>query len=176
MVLIVASFPSIEPDEANILILGSMPGVASLDAQQYYAHPRNAFWPIMGSLFNFDSNAPYAQKVAALQAANVAVWDVLASCYRPGSLDAAIDPASTVPNDFSALFARHPALHRVFCNGATAEQLFRRHVLPGIDRQLSLSRLPSTSPAHAALSLDAKTTLWRSAILGDNASNADHLC
>lgn len=176
VVLIVASFPPLEPDKAKILILGSMPGVASLTAQQYYAHPRNAFWPIMAALFNFSPNAPYAEKVSKLMAAKVAVWDVLATCYRPGSLDSAIDPTSTVPNNFAAFFARQPYLTRIFFNGAAAEQAFRRQVLPHLPHALPFTRLPSTSPAHAALSLAEKTAQWSTAILGENPIDTDLLC
>ncbi len=90
----VQSFPPIAAPGARLLILGSMPGAASLAAGQYYAHPRNAFWPILAALCHFPADAPYAARVAALQAAGVAVWDVLQSCVRPGSLDTAIERSS----------------------------------------------------------------------------------
>lgn len=106
----VISFPPIENPSAQILILGSMPGVLSLQANQYYAHPRNAFWPIMGTLFNFDGAAPYAARVEALKAADIALWDVLHSCVRSGSLDSAILKGSRVANDFAAFFETHTAI------------------------------------------------------------------
>ena len=156
------SFPPIEPKSARILILGSMPGVASLKAQQYYAHPRNAFWPIMGELFGAHPELPYHERVRLLKAQGVAVWDVLASCVRPGSLDADIDENSVLVNDFETMFARHPQLKAVFFNGAKAEQSFLRHVVTRVDySHLQLTRLPSTSPAHAAMSLSEKVQTWK---------------
>lgn len=158
----VFGFPPISAPHARLLVLGSMPGAASLAAGQYYAHPRNAFWPIMGALYGFDPRAAYAERVARLQAAGVAVWDVLASCVRPGSLDSAIDAASVVPNDFRAFLAAHPGIRRIYFNGAAAEAAWRRHVLPqGVWADLPALRLPSTSPAHAALDLVRKTEAWR---------------
>ncbi|NQD37055.1 DNA-deoxyinosine glycosylase [Permianibacter sp. IMCC34836] len=159
----IESFSAIETPHARVLILGTMPGVASLQAQQYYAHPRNAFWPIMATLLEFDVALPYPQRVAALQAGRIAVWDVLASCERPGSLDSAIARASEVPNDFPALFRQCRHLRAVACNGGTAFTLFRRHVLPVVDMTgIALLQLPSTSPAHAGKSLAAKLKAWSS--------------
>lgn len=158
----VCSFAPIAAPDARLLILGSMPGRASLDAGQYYAHPRNAFWPVMGALFDFAPAAPYGERVAALQAAGVAVWDVLQSCVRPGSLDSAIRADSMVPNDFRAFLAAHPRIACIFFNGSAAADCYRRHVLPlGAWAALPARRLPSTSPAHAALDLAAKLAAWR---------------
>ncbi len=163
----IQGFPPICRGDARVLVLGSMPGIASLRAQQYYAHPRNAFWPIMASLFGFDAAAPYAQRVAALLEHRVAVWDVLALCERPGSLDADIDAESIEVNDFAELFARLPDLSRVCCNGAKAHELFRRRVLPHriTASQLELVQLPSTSPAHAGMTLEHKRRIWRQRLL-----------
>jgi double-stranded uracil-DNA glycosylase len=154
--------PICRPD-ARVLVLGSMPGAASLRAQQYYGHPRNAFWPIMGALFGFDAAAPYAQRVQALLAHRVAVWDVLASCERAGSLDADIEAASVAVNDFAGFLGRHTQLRRVCFNGATAQAMFRRHVLPSLAVPLpfDMLRLPSTSPAHAGMALADKLRAWR---------------
>ena len=158
----VHSFPPIEPPQARVLILGSMPGVASLNARQYYAHPRNAFWPIMSALFGASPELPYQERVAILQAQGIAVWDVLASCERPGSLDSAISTTSMIPNNFGEFMARHSHVRHLFFNGGTAEQSFRRHVLHQLDAdRLVLQRLPSTSPAHAALSMAQKLEAWR---------------
>ncbi|PTD97721.1 DNA-deoxyinosine glycosylase [Pseudothauera lacus] len=155
-------FPPIATAQARILILGSMPGQASLKAGEYYAHPRNAFWPIMGELLGFAAQADYGTRVAALDAAGVAVWDVLSSCVRPGSLDADIDTATMVANDFRAFFAVHPRIRRLYFNGAAAAASYRRSVLPqGEWADYPALRLPSTSPAHAGLSLAAKIAAWR---------------
>lgn len=149
---------------ARVLVLGTMPGVASLAANRYYAHPRNAFWPIAAALLDFDVALPYEARIAALNAAGVALWDVLAACERPGSLDAAIAAKSAQPNDFSGFLAAHPSVFRVCFNGGSAQALFRRHVLPGlagIGRDLEYVALPSTSPAHAAMPYAAKLQAWR---------------
>ncbi len=161
----IESFPPIADENARVLIVGSIPGKASLEAGQYYAHPRNQFWPIMTELLLGVSVTDYAAKVRMLLEADIALWDVMKSCYRPGSLDAAIAKESIIPNDFKAFFDSHPRITRVFFNGATSEQAFRRLVLPELDNgELTLQRLPSTSPAHAALSYRQKLDSWRSVI------------
>jgi hypoxanthine-DNA glycosylase len=162
----VASFPPIAATDANVLVLGTMPGVASLRAQQYYAHPRNTFWPILARLLGFDAGAAYAERVERVIAARIAVWDVLESCLRPGSLDSEIDEATAIPNDFRAFFHMHPGIQRICFNGAKAEALFRKRVSPYlIAAPKELVRLPSTSPANASLSLEQKACVWRDALL-----------
>jgi hypoxanthine-DNA glycosylase len=165
----VCSFAPISRADARVLVLGSMPGVASLVAGQYYAHGRNSFWPIMASLLGFDPALPYIKRVSALQVARVAVWDVLQSCTRPGSLDSAIERNSEVANDFPAFFCRHPEIADVFFNGGAAEAAFRRHVLPALPalqgRSLMMMRLPSTSPANASFSFERKLAAWQSLLL-----------
>lgn len=159
----VQGFPPIADRDAERLILGSMPGRVSLAQARYYAHPRNAFWPILGALLGFDPQIGYVQRCRRLRDAHIALWDVLATCHRPGSLDSSIDRASLVVNDFGAFFASHPRIRRLYFNGAAAEQLFRRYVLPQLaaaDR-LTLERLPSTSPANASYSLERKLEAWR---------------
>lgn len=164
----IQSFPPIAGPNARILILGSIPGKASLDAGEYYAHPRNQFWPIIAALLQCGPLADYPSKISALLDANIAVWDVMQSCYRPGSLDSAIDKNSVVANNFPGFLADHPRIRRIFFNGATAEQAFRRLVLPNLlNPKLQLQRLPSTSPAHAALSLQQKLQYW-SAVTEDS--------
>lgn len=161
----VHSFVPVARSDARILILGSMPGVASLTAGQYYAHGHNAFWPIMGALFGFDAAMPYGQRVEALQAARVAVWDVLKSCVRQGSLDTAIDRESEVANDFPAFLREHPEITHLFFNGAAAEAAFRRHVHHLLaPSALTMARLPSSSPANASFSFERKLAAWQSAI------------
>lgn len=141
-----------------------MPGVASLRAGQYYAHPRNLFWRILGELVGLDPGLPYDCRTGALSAAGIALWDVLKSCARAGSLDSAIEKDSVVPNDFATFFARHPHVRRVYFNGSTAERSYRRWVLPRLPPTagpLLYARLPSTSPAHAALAFEEKLAAWR---------------
>ena len=159
---VIHSFPPIANARATRLILGSMPGAASLAAGQYYAHRANAFWPIMGELLGFAPGASYSQRVTALLNARIAVWDVLQCCERPGSLDSAILRESEVANDFAAFFAQHPLISEVFFNGAAAEACFARHVSHVCGRSsLKLTRLPSTSPAHAAMRYEQKRDAWR---------------
>lgn len=158
----VCSFAPIENRSARVLVLGSMPGAASLLAARYYAYPHNAFWPIMGELFGAGPAVSYEKRILILKRAGLALWDVMASCIRDGSLDSDIDEASIVPNDFPAFFDVHPRVKHVFFNGAKAEICFQRYVRPHLaDRGLHFTRLPSTSPAHASLSFPRKLKAWR---------------
>lgn len=162
----VQGFPPLAEAGARVLILGSMPGTASLSADAYYAHPRNLFWPFMGSILGFDPAATYAARCAALGASGIALWDVLKECVRAGSLDSAILPTSVVPNDINGLLARCPHIRTILFNGSAADQMFRRHVLPGLagSSAYRLVRLPSTSPAHASQSGAAKLAVWSAEI------------
>ncbi len=158
------AFPPIVAPDARLLILGSMPGEASLRQQQYYGHPRNAFWPIMGALLGIPPQADYDARCAALTAHRIALWDVIAACARPGSLDQAIRPETVRVNDFAAFFALAPAIDHLLFNGGTAEREYRRRVLPTLperDRQMTMQRLPSTSPANAGLRFEQKLAAWR---------------
>jgi TDG/mug DNA glycosylase family protein len=160
----VHSFAPLCGSRPRILILGSMPGRASLLAQQYYAHPRNAFWPIIESLFGIDRSLDYPARCALLVERGVAVWDVLKTCTRTSSLDSDIDPDSIVANDFASFLGRHGSIRHLYFNGAMAEQSYRRHVLPALgsaSAAIPRQRLPSTSPANASYSFDRKLALWR---------------
>lgn len=161
---LIYSFDPIAAEDAEILILGSMPGQASLDAGQYYAHPRNAFWPIMAKLLGFDASLSYAGKIQALQAAKIALWDVLRCCARQGSADARIESERLAANDLPRFLGTHLRIKRVFFNGSMAESCYKRHVQPQIDRDLAYLRLPSTSPAHASMPFADKLEAWRAVV------------
>lgn len=163
----------------RVLVLGSMPGVASLTQQAYYAHPQNAFWPIMAALidpadpsqvFDFDNaTTDFSLRYQKLKQHQIGLWDVLAACERPGSLDSAIKADSIEINDIAGLLARHPECEALVLNGQKAASLFKRHLYrsnPARFSGVSMVELPSTSPAHARLSLQDKITVWR-----DNLSN-----
>ena len=168
MTVIHSFLPVIKPG-ANILILGSMPGKQSLQVDQYYAHPRNTFWRIFCNLFNIDEKLilgvdKYKEKIARLEEANIALWDVLQSCTRESSLDADIIESSVIANDFSTFFNTHQSIRHIYFNGAKAEQLYKRHVIPTLSdqqSQLPMTRLPSTSPAYAAMCFQEKMQEWR---------------
>ncbi len=186
-----------------------MPSRESLAQQRYYAHSRNAFWPIITELLEIGARDPesrfpapaygerrlrstecnerstllvplaaldlpnqgrrvtcgsYEQCVSEVRRRDYAIWDVLKACFRSGSLDSAIDERSIVTNDFQDFYGHHPLIERVFFNGAKAESMYLKHVLPGLDgpaASLGLKRLPSTSPAHAGMSLEQKKEAWR---------------
>jgi len=159
-------FPPIESPAASILILGSMPGKESLWAGQYYAHQRNAFWPIMGELVGAAPVLPYEQRIKKLKFAGIALWDVLASCTRHSSMDADIEADSICPNDFASFFLKHPQVTHIFFNGTMAEQCFHKHVQPLLEpllenRPLLYQRLPSTSPANASIRYEQKLKAWK---------------
>jgi hypoxanthine-DNA glycosylase len=154
------SFPPVVSQNSRVLILGSMPGEVSLKARQYYAHPRNAFWHVMGELFGAGFLLPYQERLGVLETKGIALWDSLRACTRPGSLDSAIRDEE--PNDFAKLFGSYPNITHVFFNGAKSEAAFRRYVLPTLDDpKHAFTRLPSTSPAHAGMTFDRKVEHWR---------------
>ncbi len=159
-------FPPIADRRARVLVLGSMPGEASLAANEYYAFRHNQFWRIAGEICGIAPDAPYARRAAALKRRRIALWDVVASCVRPGSLDASIREDSIRVNDFARFLSAHPGIRRVCFNGRKAEAAWRRHVLPALPatRKLEYRLLPSTSPAHAGMGYRSKLRAWRSAL------------
>jgi TDG/mug DNA glycosylase family protein len=159
------SFPPVADKNTSILILGSMPGRDSLNACQYYAHGRNAFWPIMAELFGVLPETPYDNKLHILQQNGIGLWDVIRQCRRETSLDSAIEEQSIKVNNFEAFLQNHPQINRICFNGAKAEQSFNKYVLPSIPaHQVNLVRLPSTSPANARMSFRQKLESWRNAL------------
>jgi TDG/mug DNA glycosylase family protein len=160
-------FAPIENSSSNILILGSMPGEASLKARQYYAHPRNLFWRILGDLIGASAQLPYESRLQVLNSNGIALWDVLNSCIREGSLDSDIDDSSITPNDFASFYRAHPRISHVFFNGSKAEEIYRKRVLSSLGDEfnaLQYKRLPSTSPAHASLSYEQKLSVWKAMV------------
>jgi hypoxanthine-DNA glycosylase len=161
---VIKGFQPIISTRVKILILGSMPSVTSLTKQQYYGHQGNAFWPIMEALFGIDPALTYAVRKSLLIQNNIAVWDVLKSCQRSGSLDHNIAMQSIQVNDFVSLFKQYGLLRYIYFNGAVAEKVYKKHVLPQVEEQfnyLQYQRLPSTSPAHAALNRQQKSAVWQ---------------
>ncbi len=160
----VTGFAPIAEDDAVILILGSMPSQKSLEAQQYYAHPRNSFWYIISELFGGNKDQGYSKRKALLLHNKIALWDVLNSCQRKGSLDSSIKNGSIIVNDFNRFFARHPFIKAVYFNGMRAQQEYNRQVLPDLVVKypdIKYERLPSTSPAMASLTREQKLQQWR---------------
>lgn len=159
----ITGFPPVIGPRSRVLILGSMPGAASLAKSEYYGLPNNAFWRIMGDLYGFDGNLSYEQRLKIIVTSGVALWDVLDSCYRRGSLDSAIDERTAKTNDFRMLFREHCAITHVFFNGKKAASIFEKRILPDIGNKHSQKQfvaLPSTSPAFASMTFEKKREKW----------------
>jgi hypoxanthine-DNA glycosylase len=148
--------PPVIGRDTRLVVLGSFPSVASLQAQQYYGHPRNQFWPILSALWGIDLVAmPYARRIAEVQARGLGIWDVYAACRRDGSLDSAIEDPE--PNDLASLRRLAPALRALAHNGGESARLMTATRALG----LPVHRLPSTSPANASWSFERKLAAWR---------------
>lgn len=162
------SFPPVVDSAVHTIILGSMPGRLSLTHNQYYAHPRNAFWHIMGEFFGAGVDHPYEHRLSLLLKHHIGLWDVIGSCSRTTSLDSDIDEDSIEVNDFDMLLNHCPALKRIYFNGTKAELCFRRYVQPSIQQRLKdidCHRLTSTSPANARYSLSEKIKIWSNILM-----------
>ena len=159
------SFNACYRNDARILVLGSLPGKRSIEAQRYYAHPRNAFWPILCDYLSLDKSVGYDVSLHAAIEAGVALWDVVSEAERPGSLDSAIKPSSVVFNPIAGLIDTLPSLHSVLLNGGKAMTLFKQAGLKPVceARGICVQQMPSTSPAFAAISVEQKKRAWISA-------------
>ena len=160
----IEGFAPIVSGNASVLILGTMPSEASLRRQQYYGHSRNAFWPIMSALYGFNTELGYQGRKEMLMENGVAVWDVLQSCNRLGSLDANIKQSTLVTNDFVDFFTEYNLINRVFFNGKMAEKLYQKRILPALNQRFSYLEyrcLPSTRPSYAALKFEQKLEAWK---------------
>lgn len=153
--MICRSFEPIYTPQAQILIVGSMPSVKSLEQAQYYAHPRNAFWRILFDIFSESPTLDYERKKALIRGHGLALWDAAAICEREGSLDS--DMHDVVYNDFSTLYEVCTDIRTVLCNGATAHSLFLKSGYAG---ERKVVRMPSTSPAYT-LPYEKKLALWK---------------
>ena len=153
--MICRSFDPVFTPEARVMIVGSMPSVKSLADAQYYAHPRNAFWPILFDVFGAAPTGDYEAKKALIRGNALALWDAAQSCEREGSLDSAMRDVAY--NDFASLYARCPHIHTVLCNGGTAYALFVKSGFAG-DRRVI--RMPSTSPAYT-MPYARKLQIWK---------------
>jgi double-stranded uracil-DNA glycosylase len=158
------SFPPVAAQNPRALILGSMPGLKSLAAGEYYAHPQNAFWKIMSALFDMPAH-DYPARLRIITQNDLALWDVLKYCERAGSLDSAIKNDTIETNDFSVFLTQHKNIRHIFLNGGKAAQEFKKRVLPDLPSEiaarLTITPLPSTSPAHAGMRYADKLKAWR---------------
>lgn len=152
-------FPPSIDEHCTRLILGSMPGEASLRQQQYYAHPRNAFWPIMGKLLGFTpETTTYEERLGILLSHGIALWDTVGTCARRGSLDSNIDVIAL--NDFTEFLTRYSRISHVYFNGKTSYNFFIKYNRNLHNKNIILNVLPSSSPACAVLNMSEKLHKW----------------
>lgn len=151
----ISSFPPIISEGSKILILGSVPGVKSLEMQQYYAHPQNQFWKIIFQLFEENFTADYQKRTEIIRKNNIALWDVIDSCEREGSLDTKI--RNEEHNDIMKILREHPTIKAVFCNGQKSFKNLKK--ILGKESEIPIFVLPSTSPLHT-VSFDKKLAEW----------------
>ncbi|KLT69239.1 DNA-deoxyinosine glycosylase [Flavobacterium sp. ABG] len=151
------SFPPFSSDQSNVLILGTMPGLKSLELNQYYGHNQNNFWKFLFPILNEDFSNDYETRKALLQKNNIAIWDVLQFCDRVGSLDSAIK--NEIANDFESFLNEHPNITTILFNGQKAAAFFKKYVT--LEKSYQLITLPSSSPANASQSFESKLTEWK---------------
>ncbi|OUL60736.1 DNA-deoxyinosine glycosylase [Flavobacterium sp. AJR] len=151
------SFDPISSPNATVLVLGTMPGIKSLELGQYYGHKQNNFWKILFTVFNEDFTDVYEAKKEILIKNNIALWDVLKYCDRVGSLDSAIK--NEITNDFDTFLKQHPDIKTILFNGQKAAAFFKKYIKVSDDYKLLT--LPSTSPANAGKSFDSKLNEWK---------------
>jgi double-stranded uracil-DNA glycosylase len=162
MTMLLKGFPPLVPVRPSILILGTIPGERSLQRGEYYAHPRNQFWRLMGDVCGAALPQAYPERVAILQKRGVALWDVLEACLRESSLDSAI--RQPVAHDFNAFFQMYPSIRRVVFTSLAAEKLYQKLALPFVRHKPDYRRVPSPSPAFAAMPYEEKLALWKQAL------------
>lgn len=150
----VQSYPPVYNENCRVLIVGTAPSAASLEAGGHYGHRRNAFWPILFALWGESDPGDYPSRYAFMLSHRIALWDVLKTCEREGNLDSAIRDG--IPSDIDGLLAKCPSITTIFCNGGKAHELFCRHF-----PHLQAERLPSTSPAAARLRFEQKLAAWQ---------------
>jgi len=157
------SFSPVTDPCCTKLILGSIPGKISLSTNQYYAHPRNYFWKFVNSLLEIPQDLQYMKRCEEIVRKKIALWDVLKTCTRSSSLDSDIIESSIIPNDFEAFFKIHKNINSIYFNGAKAEKIYNKHILPNLSSDFSrilTVRLPSTSPANASIPVENKLMQW----------------
>ena len=161
-------------EQVTVLVLGTAPSVKSLQLQQYYAHPQNTFWWIMGQLFEFDHQLAYDQRHKLLNENGVVVWDVLQSCEREGSLDSSIQFESEVANDIPKLLRQYGGIKKIICNGGMAFKLLKRHYPELFEQDFEILQMPSTSPANARMSKQEKLAKWVELKLPNKGKHLEH--
>lgn len=155
------SFKPIINEASEVLILGSMPSIKSLEQQEYYAHPQNRFWKVMAELCGYPDlhKSEFKIKTDILLKNHIALWDVVKTCNRNGSLDSAIE--NVKPNDIKTLLKKYPEIKKIYCNGTASYTMFNRYFK---DINLPVTKLPSTSPANAKYKLETLLEAWTQVI------------
>ena len=160
-------FEPVSRADARVLILGTLPGRMSLERNEYYAQPRNSFWPIMSRLTGGSNDLPYRDRLRLLTEKRIALWDVCAEAARVGSMDHKIQSKTLKPNDFGAFFELHPHIELICFNGSKAESVYRTKIAPTLAARhcaILSKTLPSTSPAHASLTFAQKLSRWEAVL------------